>query len=233
MTDETELLALVEHRLQRHVTLWKSEFFPDGAAVKVDDIRLILSALTQERAAREAAEGERRCLRCHGTGAMDDDPEVPGAKVECDCCSGSGVSPLFDRLRLSEAKVREFKAVCDAQNETIHKHDDERDAAEAKATALEGEVERLKNQSNDWQKRGWELGEKCDRLQADIARKDAALSTFAYAADALDDCEDLIEDEDRREHVTLIFGGFTPGDLDRDDFRRARAALHPQPGEGK
>lgn len=41
--------------------------------------------------------------------------------------------------------------------------------AAAEITQLRAELARWKEQSDDWQKRGWELGNECDRIEAELA----------------------------------------------------------------
>lgn len=53
----------------------------------------------------------------------------------------------------------------------------------------------------------------------------AALVPFVDMADAMDDAEDLIHDEDLKGHASISFGGMTMGDWVRDDFRRAQEAF--------
>lgn len=61
--------------------------------------------------------------------------------------------------------------------------------------------------------------------EANVQALTEALEPFTAMAEVMDDWEDLIDDEDRKEHATIVFGGMTMGDWDRDDFRRAQAAL--------
>jgi hypothetical protein len=77
------------------------------------------------------------------------------------------------------------------------------------------------------------LASSAQAAEARATRAEAALVVFADVADELDDCDDLVTDDDRREYVTLGFAGMGLGDVDRDDFRQARAALQPQPQEPK
>lgn len=34
----------------------------------------------------------RLCESCHGYGGVDDDPEVPGSKIDCPKCGGDGLA---------------------------------------------------------------------------------------------------------------------------------------------
>lgn len=54
---------------------------------------------------------------------------------------------------------------------------------------------------------------------------------FADLADAMDDAAGLIDDEDRKEHVNIGFGGMTLGDVERDAFRAASQLITDLSGE--
>lgn len=58
-----------------------------------------------------------------------------------------------------------------------------------------------------------------------LTRLAMALEPFSEMGDAMDDAEDLIDDEDRKEHAKVVFGGMHMGEWDRDDFRRAQEAF--------
>lgn len=58
-----------------------------------------------------------------------------------------------------------------------------------------------------------------------LTRLAMALEPFSEMGDAMDDAEDLVHDEDCKEHASIIFGGMTVGDWNRDDFRRAQEAF--------
>lgn len=61
-----------------------------------------------------------------------------------------------------------------------------------------------------------------ERLRASLAEAVGVLRPFGEAADAADDADDLVDDDDLREHFSVIFGGMAVGEMDRDDFRAAR-----------
>lgn len=119
------------------------------------------------------------------------------------------------------------------QIETLKK---ERDEAQGYAKGMEECWRSAKRRSFDAHLRAESLEtgltaekEKCARLEAGNAKKDAALEPFAKAAEAMD--PDLSEKwpvmsvwkdiEQRNPHVTLTYG----------DFRRARTALSNEGGE--
>jgi hypothetical protein len=236
MTDETELLALVERWDARESvgTLIDLALRGDG---NWSGLRALLSALTQESAAREAAEGER------------DRAEYALAE------SRNAHNKTLELYASAEAKVRELEAKAHevdfefrAKLNELEITNGELDRYQAKATALEAEVERLKgstfsepDQSGDfvgdiwfghpikrtlgthrWNGTSWdelpdetvllmellaEARAKSAALQADIARKDAALAGFG---------DDYMTSEAHHPGYVLI---------PTDQFKRVRAAL--------
>jgi hypothetical protein len=58
-----------------------------------------------------------------------------------------------------------------------------------------------------------------------ITELEDALRVWAYKAQDLDDALDLIDDPDRRDFVTIIFGGMNLGELSIEHFRRASSVL--------
>ena len=69
---------------------------------------------------------------------------------------------------------------------------------------------------------------------SEIERLRQLMTPFADIGDQLEDALDLIEDEDRRENVQIIFGGMKCADSGLADFVAARDEIYPpaDPQEG-